>query len=196
MPTQKLKPIRWNPKKRKLFTVDDINRLCSAAVESGRNGQMLSDYIRLMSCSGSRRDETLRINLTAHFTCSQEVIRHMKKQKSGSIINITSINAELGFPRNPSYVASKGGLRMLTKSMALDYRKYQIRVNSVSPGYILTDMTINSYKNKKKYKERSNRTILQRWGKTTDIVGVIKFLISQDSSYITCLLYTSPSPRD
>ena len=61
MPTKKLKPIRWKPKKRKLFTVDDINRLCSAAVESGRNGQMLSDYIRLMSCSGSRRDETLRI---------------------------------------------------------------------------------------------------------------------------------------
>ena len=63
MPTQKLKPIRWKPKKRKLFNLDDINRLCSAAVESGRNGQMLSDYIRLMSCSGSRRDETLRIKL-------------------------------------------------------------------------------------------------------------------------------------
>ena len=74
---------------------------------------------------------------------------------------------------------------MLTKSMALDYRKYQIRVNSISPGYILTNMTINSYKNKKQYKDRLNRTILKRWGKPTDLVGIIKFLISEDSSYIT-----------
>ena len=60
-------------------------------------------------------DETLRINLTAHFSCSQEVIQYMKKRKQGSIINITSINAELGFPRNPAYVASKGGLKRLGK---------------------------------------------------------------------------------
>ena len=124
-------------------------------------------------------------NLKIPYIVSDSFLDKIKKSEIKSIINICSINAYQAFPENPGYVASKGGLRMLTKSMALDYRKYQIRVNSVSPGYILTDMTINSYKNKKKYKERSNRTILQRWGKTTDIVGVIKFLISQDSSYIT-----------
>ena len=61
LPTQTLKPIRWKPKRRRLFTIDDINRLCSTALENGRNGQMLSDYVRLMACCGSRRDETLRI---------------------------------------------------------------------------------------------------------------------------------------
>ena len=69
-------------------------------------------------------DETLEINLTAHFSCSQEVIQYMKKRKQGSIINITSINAELGFPRNPAYVASKGGLKMLGKALAKDWGKY------------------------------------------------------------------------
>ena len=61
LPTEGMKPIRWKPKKRPLFTVDDINRLCTAAIGAGRNGQMLSDYLRLMACCGSRRNETLRL---------------------------------------------------------------------------------------------------------------------------------------
>jgi integrase len=61
LPTEGMKPIRWKHKKRPLFTVDDINRLCTAAIGAGRNGQMLSDYLRLMACCGSRRDETLRL---------------------------------------------------------------------------------------------------------------------------------------
>ena len=129
--------------------------------------------------------EIIDFNLKVPYIVSEFFLNKIRKSKIKSIINICSINAYQAFPENPGYVASKGGLKMLTKSMALDYRKYQIRVNSVSPGYILTDMTINSYKNKKKYKERLSRMVLQRWGKTTDLVGVIKFLISQDSSYIT-----------
>ena len=62
LPTQNLKPIRWKPKRRRLFTTDDINRLCEAALDAGQNGQMLSDYLRLMACCGSRRDETLRLS--------------------------------------------------------------------------------------------------------------------------------------
>ncbi len=57
LPTQNLKPIRWKPKRRWLFTADDINRLCEAALDAGQNGQMLSDYLRLMACCGSRRDD-------------------------------------------------------------------------------------------------------------------------------------------
>ena len=130
-------------------------------------------------------DETLRINLTAHFSCSQEVIQYMKRQKQGSIINITSINAELGFPRNPAYVASKGGLKMLGKALAKDWGKYGIRVNNLGPGYIKTDITKKSYSNKKLREERAKHTMLGRWGEKDDLVGPCIFLASDASSYIT-----------
>ena len=130
-------------------------------------------------------DETLRINLTAHFSCSQEVIQYMKRRKRGSIINITSINAELGFPRNPAYVASKGGLKMLGKALAKDWGKYGIRVNNLGPGYIRTEMTKSSYSNKKLRKERAKHTMLGRWGEKDDLVGPCIFLASNASKYIT-----------
>ena len=130
-------------------------------------------------------DETLRINLTAHFSCSQEVIQYMKRQKRGSIINITSINAELGFPRNPAYVASKGGLKMLGKALAKDWGKYGIRVNNLGPGYIKTDITKKSYSNKKLREERAKHTMLGRWGDKDDLVGPCIFLASDASKYMT-----------
>ena len=130
-------------------------------------------------------DETLRINLTAHFTCSQQVIQYMKKRKSGSIINITSINAELGFPRNPSYVASKGGLKMLGKALAKDWGKYGIRVNNLGPGYIKTDMTSKTFSNKKLRDQRAMHTMLGRWGEKDDLVGPCIFLASNASKYVT-----------
>ena len=130
-------------------------------------------------------DETIRINLTAHFTCSQQVIQYMKKQKSGSIINITSINAELGFPRNPSYVASKGGLKMLGKALAKDWGRYGIRVNNLGPGYIRTDMTAKTYSNKKLREHRAKHTMLGRWGTKDDLVGPCIFLASDASKYVT-----------
>ena len=80
-------------------------------------------------------NKTIEINLTTSFNCSQVIMQFMKKHKSGSIINITSINAEFGFPNNPAYIASKGGLKMLGKSMAKDWGKFGIRVNNLGPGY-------------------------------------------------------------
>ena len=130
-------------------------------------------------------DKTIEINLTSHFVCSQEVIKYMKKQKQGSIINITSINAELGFPRNPAYVASKGGLKMLGKALAKDWGKYGIRVNNLGPGYIRTDMTSGSYANKKLRIERTKHTMLGRWGEKDDLVGPCIFLASDASRYMT-----------
>ena len=130
-------------------------------------------------------DKTIEINLTSHFVCSQEVIKHMRKQKKGSIINITSINAELGFPRNPAYVASKGGLKMLGKALAKDWGKYGIRVNNLGPGYIKTDMTGKTYSNKKLKMERAKHTMLGRWGEKDDLVGPYIFLASDASKYMT-----------
>lgn len=130
-------------------------------------------------------EKTLKINLTAAFMCAQSVIKFMKKQKSGSIINMTSINAELGFPNNPAYIASKGGLKMLTKSFAKDYGKYGIRVNSLGPGYIKTDMTKKSFENKKTRIAREKQTLLGKWGNAFDLVGPCIFLSSDASKYVT-----------
>jgi len=130
-------------------------------------------------------EQTLKINLTGAFTSSQTVLKFMKKQKNGSIINITSINAEVGFPNNPAYVASKGGLKMLTKSLAKDYGKYGIRVNNLGPGYIKTNMTKKSFENKKIKKSREKQTLLGRWGEISDLIGPCIFLASNASKYLT-----------
>ena len=129
--------------------------------------------------------ETINVNLTGSFYCSKEVIRYMLKQKNGSIINITSINAELGFPRNPAYNASKGGLKMLGKAFAKDWSKFGIRVNNIGPGYIKTEMTSKRFANKKTRLERQNQTLLGRWGEPNDLVGPCIFLASDASRYMT-----------
>ena len=129
--------------------------------------------------------KTIDINLTASFFCSQEVIKYMIRRKNGSIINITSLNAEIAFPKNPSYVASKGGLKMVGKALAKDWGKYGIRVNNLGPGYIKTDMTKKSYSNKKLREERAKHTMLGRWGEKDDLVGPCIFLASDASKYVT-----------
>ena len=130
-------------------------------------------------------DKTNDVNIKAPFFLSQECAKIMKLKKSGIIINITSINAEFAFPDNPSYQVSKGGLKQLTKSLSLDLAKFGIRVNSVGPGYFHTMMTNKSWDNIKRRKLITNNTILGRWGEPKDLEGVIIFLASDASSYIT-----------
>ena len=130
-------------------------------------------------------DETYKVNLKAPFELSKMFSGIMKKQKSGIIINITSINAELAFPNNPAYVSFKGALKQLSKSLALDLGKFGIRVNNVGPGYIKTNMTKKSWENKSRRKKIENKTILSRWGTPEDLSGLIVFLSSESSSYIT-----------
>ncbi len=130
-------------------------------------------------------NSTLETNLTSVFNASQTVIKHMSKNKSGSIINISSINAEQAFPENPAYVSSKGGLKMLGKALARDWGKYGIRVNNLAPGYIITDMNKKTYSNKKTRKDRSDKTMIGRWGTTDDLIGACIFLASDASKYIT-----------
>jgi NAD(P)-dependent dehydrogenase (short-subunit alcohol dehydrogenase family) len=130
--------------------------------------------------------KTLAVNLDAVFSLSKLVSGIMVERKIGGvIINITSLGAELGFPGNPSYSASKGGVRQLTKAMARDWAKHKIRVNNICPGYILTDMTKKSYNIPELKAERDRRMMLDRWGKSEDLVGPCIFLASDASAYIT-----------
>tara|TARA_B100000963_G_C22639767_1_gene679804 strand:+ start:458 stop:1231 length:774 start_codon:yes stop_codon:yes gene_type:complete len=128
---------------------------------------------------------THKINLTAPYKIIKAVSKGMCERGQGSIINITSLAAEMGFPGNPGYVSSKGGLKQLSKAVASDISKYGVRINSVGPGYIKTNMTSKSWNDKNLRSERSNRIMLDRWGESNDLVGLLIFLASDASSYIT-----------
>lgn len=130
-------------------------------------------------------DSTIQVNLTAPFLLIERLIPSFKKIRKGSIINITSLGAERAFPNNPSYIASKGGLKMLSKYYAKSLGKYGVRVNNVGPGYIVTEMTQNSYSDPQTRKSREKHTFLERWGQPEDLVGVCVFLASEASGYIT-----------
>lgn len=139
----------------------------------------------LLSYPDNLWEKTYRVNLKAPFELSKAVGRMMKLQGSGSIINITSLNAELAFPDNPAYVTFKGALRQLTKSLALDLGKYEIRANNVGPGYFRTKMTAKSWADTTMQQQRKERTVLGRWGQPEDLAGIVIFLASDASSYVT-----------
>jgi len=169
---------------------DDIISLVNFVMEkSGRIDVLINNAG--ISCQSDdcyneeRWDLTLEVNLKGAFLLSVRVCEIMKEQRQGSIINITSLGAELGFPGNPSYVASKGGLKQLTKAMAVDLAQYNVRVNNVCPGYFITDMTRDSYNNPELREARNNRMMLSRWGNPHDLAGPCIFLASEASSYIT-----------
>ena len=130
-------------------------------------------------------DKIIKTNLNGFFYCSYEAVKILKKQKNSSIINISSINGYQAFPNNPGYVSSKGAILSLTKSFALDYGVLNIRVNSISPGYINEGMSKKSFNNLKLRKQRTDRMIIKRWGNASDIFGAIEYLISDKSSYVT-----------
>ncbi|MDD3296570.1 MAG: SDR family oxidoreductase [Candidatus Omnitrophica bacterium] len=129
-------------------------------------------------------NKTLSVNLKAPFKLSQIVFNYMKKT-GGSIINITSLWSELGFIDNPAYGASKGGLKQLTKCLATEWAKYNIRVNNLGLGYFKTNMTKRSWSQQNLRKERTNKISLGRWGEPEDIMGTVVFLASDASRYIT-----------
>ena len=128
---------------------------------------------------------TFQVNLDAPFQLSKRFAALMKNQGGGSIINITSIGAELGFPNNPAYVAAKGALKQLTKSLALDLGQFGIRVNNIGPGYFKTDMSSGSWNDPRLRQDRTRHTVLGRWGEPDDLTGAVIFLASDASSYIT-----------
>ena len=129
-------------------------------------------------------NRTLQINLTAPYYLI-EGLKDLIPNDTGSIINITSLNSSLAFPDNPSYMASKGGMRQLTLSFATDLGNRNIRVNAIAPGYFKTNMTKASWDDLSKREQRSSRTILNRWGESQELGGIVCFLASNLSSYIT-----------
>jgi len=165
--------------------------LCSAVFARHRHLDILVNAagITLPRDRGSDQkaafDETIRTNLTAVHACCEAVMPFMRQTGRGSIINVTSIGSVLGFPDNAGYAASKGGLRALSKALAVDYATHGIRVNNLVPGYVRTAMTEASYADPERRAKRSARAMLGRWGTVEELAGAVIFLASDASSYVT-----------
>ncbi len=127
----------------------------------------------------------IEVNLNAAFFLAQSVAKGMIKRKQGKIINITSLNAEAARPTIGNYCASKGGLTMLTKSMATEWGKYNIQCNAIGPGYFVTDLT-QPLVDKPEFDAFVKQSVpLERWGEPVELIGPAIFLASAASNYIT-----------
>jgi NAD(P)-dependent dehydrogenase (short-subunit alcohol dehydrogenase family) len=134
-------------------------------------------------------DRDININLKGTFLCSQSVGRVMIKQKEGNIISVTSIAGKLGFTKHAAYCAAKAGIIALTKVLASEWAKHGIRVNAVAPGFIETDMTAEfiarGIRSKEEYEHIKKDTPMKRLGVPEEICGLIVFLASEESTFVT-----------
>ena len=128
-------------------------------------------------------DAVIATNLTAAYTCVQAVLKTMVKQRSGRIINITSVVGQAGNPGQANYAASKAGLIGFTKALALEVASRNITVNAVAPGMIDTDMTRAIAA--QAHGTWADRIPLKRLGTADEVAAAVAFLASDEASYIT-----------
>ena len=135
-------------------------------------------------------DYVIDVNLKGAFLCMREAIKKMtygdkRTRKTYSIINISSVHESIPQPQSVPYSASKGGMEMLTKTVALEVADKGIRVNEIAPGAIATDMNIEILEDEQKRKEEEMRIPMHRIGRPQEIAKVALFLASDDASYMT-----------
>ncbi len=128
-------------------------------------------------------NKVINMNLTSTFLISKYVIKKMLKNKKGKLINITSIVGHTGNIGQSNYSASKAGIIAMSKSLALEYGKKNIKINCVSPGFISTDMTDKIENNHKELLK--SKIPLERFGSPSDVANTVLFLSSSLSDYIT-----------
>jgi len=130
-------------------------------------------------------DRIIDTNLKGTFLVAQAAARRMVKRRAGVIITLSSVNAEVARPESAAYAATKGGVRQLTKAMAISLAPFGVRVNAIGPGTVVTGHTRHLLKNRKWRDAVYARTPLQRVAEPREIGEVAVFLASDMSSYMT-----------
>ncbi|MRS20481.1 SDR family oxidoreductase [Enterobacteriaceae bacterium RIT692] len=127
----------------------------------------------------------LDVNLTSAFLVSRAAAKRMvQRQRGGKIINIGSLTSEAARPTVAPYTAAKGGIKLLTKSMAAEWAPFKIQTNGIGPGYILTDMNEALVENEDFNKWVCSSNPSGRWGKPDELVGTAIYLASSASDYV------------
>ena len=128
--------------------------------------------------------EVMRTNLDSVFYVAQAVARGMIGRKRGKIINICSVQSELGRPSIAPYAASKGAVKMLTKGMCADWARYGLQVNGLGPGYFETELTAALVADPAFSEWLCKRTPAGRWGRVEELAGAAIFLASAASDFV------------
>lgn len=129
-------------------------------------------------------DQVIEVNQKSVFLVSQAVGKHMVKRKAGKIINICSMQSELGRDTITPYAASKGAVKMMTRGMCVELARYNIQVNGIAPGYFKSDMTKALVEDKEFTAWLCNRTPANRWGDPEELIGAAVFLSSKASDFV------------
>jgi glucose 1-dehydrogenase len=134
------------------------------------------------------RYKIIGVDLTGPFVCSREAIKHMEKQKDpngGCMINISSVHQTIPKPHYIPYATSKAGTEMMTKTMALELAKYNIRADLVAPGAIEINMNRKLKENKDMLDKVLNQIPIKRIGNPEEVANVVEFLASDKASHVT-----------
>ncbi len=168
---------------------DDSKKLIDKTIEEfGKvdvlinNSGITKDNL-MLRMSESDFDKVISVNLKGTWNMCKNITRHFLKNKSGSIINISSVVGLIGNAGQANYVASKAGIIGLTKSLAKEFGSRGIRVNAIAPGFIKTEMTNDLPDSVKE--EYLKQIPLNKLGNPTDVANACIFLASQDANYIT-----------
>src|SRR6266700_2126673 len=162
------------------WTVKEFGRVDILVNNAGVIGRY--DFLEI---SESEWDRVIDINLKGTFLCGQAFARQMKEQDGGVIINIASVNAESVNPTTVHYCVSKGGVRTLTKAMALAMAQAGVRVNAIGPGPVYTNLSKDRLDDPQALAATLAHIPMGRVAQSSDLAGAAVFLASDDSAYVT-----------
>ena len=176
--------------------VDDARRVIDEAVrEMGSldilvNNAGVEKHAPFVDVSEEDFDLVLNVNLKGPFFVSQAFSRYLiRSKRPGKIINISSVHEEIPFPGYAAYCASKGGIRMLTRDLAVELGAHGITVNNIAPGAIETEMNRSLLDDRPRLDRLLGQIPLGRMGRPGDVAAVAAFLASSDADYVTGATY-------
>lgn len=170
----------------------DVERVIQATLERFgqldilvNNAAISPFWKKAEDVSEAEWDEVIAVNLKGTFLCAQAAGRVMIPQKSGRIINISSVGGRVALQNLAVYCAAKGGVEQLTRVLAAEWARYSILVNAIAPGYVETDLTSGLRENPKLQEGIIRQTPLGRLAKVEEIAGAAIYLASDAASYVT-----------
>jgi glucose 1-dehydrogenase len=179
-----------------LSVTAEVRQLIATAVEHfGRldilvNNAGIETHAPFWQVTEADYDRVLNVNLKGVFFATQAIVQHlMTTKRPGKIVNISSVHEELPFPNFAAYCASKGGLKMLTRNLAVELGQFGITINSIAPGAIETPINTKLLNDPQKLGALLAQIPLARLGKPQDVAGLAVFLASSDADYVTGSTY-------